>query len=410
MSLPLIHITRRQALCFAIFLVLYEFLTYIANDMIMPGMIKVIESFNGADSDIADSLMVYLLGGASLQLILGPLSDRFGRRPVMLFGAVLFFLCTIAIACSQSMPQFMVARFFQGMGLCFIGVVGYATLQEIFAEMDAIRLISIMASVALIAPLIGPLLGAICIHFVTWRWIFVFVALFALLALWGLYRYMPETVGQVQRTGEMIHHSPLQPKVIFSNYKALLIDSLFMKGSIALGLQLLPCIIWIALSPIILIKEAQLSFIEYGLWQLPIFGACILGNRYLHYMTHSRTLKQLVMLGSWITSAGLILMVVMTWLFGSSYLCLMPGAMIYFFGTGVAASPLTRWTLFSTSVMKGTASALMSMLGMCIQAVGLQWLNNLYATHNHLILTLYCFMAGVIYMVLVMRLQPVASS
>ena len=80
MPQPLINITRKQALIFAAFLVLYEFLTYIANDMIMPGMIKVVESFHGTEAAIASSLTAYVLGGASLQLFLGPLSDRYGRR------------------------------------------------------------------------------------------------------------------------------------------------------------------------------------------------------------------------------------------------------------------------------------------------------------------------------------------
>ena len=89
MALPLINITGKQARIFACFLVLYEFLTYIANDMIMPGMIQVVETFKAPESAIASSLSIYVLGGASLQLILGPLSDRFGRRPVMLFGVIL---------------------------------------------------------------------------------------------------------------------------------------------------------------------------------------------------------------------------------------------------------------------------------------------------------------------------------
>ena len=102
MARLLINITRRQAFFFAAFLVLYEFLTYIANDMIMPGMLQVVASFHGPESAVALSLTAYVLGGASLQLVLGPMSDRFGRRPVMLFGASLFFVCTILIACSDS--------------------------------------------------------------------------------------------------------------------------------------------------------------------------------------------------------------------------------------------------------------------------------------------------------------------
>ncbi|AHE66658.1 arabinose efflux permease [Legionella oakridgensis ATCC 33761 = DSM 21215] len=88
---PLINITRRHAFVFAGFLVLYEFLTYIANDMIMPGMIYVVATFHGPESAVATSLTAYMIGGASLQLFLGPISDRYGRRPVMIFGASLFF-------------------------------------------------------------------------------------------------------------------------------------------------------------------------------------------------------------------------------------------------------------------------------------------------------------------------------
>ncbi|HVT63039.1 MAG TPA: multidrug transporter MdfA, partial [Legionellaceae bacterium] len=72
---PLINITRKQALLFAVFLVLYEFLTYIANDMIMPGMLSVVHTFQADESNVATSLTAYVLGGASLQLFLGPLSD-----------------------------------------------------------------------------------------------------------------------------------------------------------------------------------------------------------------------------------------------------------------------------------------------------------------------------------------------
>lgn len=292
MAQPLIPITRKQALVFACFLVLYEFLTYVANDMIMPGMLKVVESFKGPETAVATSLTAYILGGASLQLFLGPISDRYGRRPVMLSGALLFLLCTAAIACSNSIDQFLVARFFQGMGLCFIGVIGYATLQEIFAEMDAIRLIAIMANVSTIAPLLGPLLGAAFIHYFSWRLIFVLIGTFALFALWGLWRFMPEPIGQTKRDGQKIQRVSLAPRTVFNNYKNLFTNAPFMFGSIALGLMGLPCVAWIALAPVILIADAKLSVIQYGLWQVPLFGATIMGNWVLQRLTHRGTVKK----------------------------------------------------------------------------------------------------------------------
>jgi DHA1 family multidrug/chloramphenicol efflux transport protein-like MFS transporter len=405
MTQPLIQITKRQSLIFAFFLLLYEFLTYIANDMIMPGMIKVVESFHGAESNIANSLTAYLLGGSSLQLILGPLSDRFGRRPVMLFGTALFFLCTIGIASSNSMEQFMLGRFFQGMGLCFIGVVGYAALQEIFAEMDAIRLTSLMASVALVAPLIGPLLGAVFIHYYPWRWIFIVIASLTLFTFWGLWRYMPETIGALRRDGETLTRMTLTPKVIFLNYKTLLHNASYMNGTLALGLQVLPCIVWIALAPIIFVTKAHLSFIAYGLWQIPVFSACIFGNLVLHRMTYRRSITKLVNIGAIIIIAGLLSMFILPLLFGDIYFWLIPGILIYFFGLGFAGSPLYRLVLYSTPVMKGTASALMTMIGMLIQAVGLALANLLYTTHNNIILAFYCVVVGLLYIVLLVKIE-----
>lgn len=400
MSQPLINITRKQALVFAAFLVLYEFLTYIANDMIMPGMIKVVESFNGPESAIASSLTVYILGGASLQLILGPLSDRFGRRPVMISGAVLFFLCTVFIACSNSIDQFLVARFFQGMGLCFIGVIGYATLQEIFSEMDAIRLIALMANVSILAPLLGPLLGAIFIHYFSWRFIFVIIGIFALLALWGLWRFMPESVGQIKRDGVEIKVVSLAPRVIATNYLSLLSNRTFLFGSLAVGLLGMPCVAWIGLAPVIMVISSKLTIIQYSLWQLPVFGAAILGNLVLMRLTHKGSVVKIVLLGSWISGISLISIFALPYLMNDNYIWLLPGLIIYFFGLGLTTAPLTRLILFSTPISKGTTSALMNMIAMCIQALGIEGAKFIYSAHSNIHFGFYCAASGIVYFIL----------
>ena len=76
----------RQALLFPLCLVLYEFSTYIGNDMIQPGMLAVVEQYQAGIDWVPTSMTAYLAGGMFLQWLLGPLSDRIGRRPVMLAG------------------------------------------------------------------------------------------------------------------------------------------------------------------------------------------------------------------------------------------------------------------------------------------------------------------------------------
>lgn len=94
----------------------------------------------------------------------GPLSDRIGRRPVMLAGVVWFIITCLAILLAQNIEQFTLLRFLQGISLCFIGAVGYAAIQESFEEAVCIKITALMANVALIAPLLGPLVGAAWIH------------------------------------------------------------------------------------------------------------------------------------------------------------------------------------------------------------------------------------------------------
>ncbi|MFY7698060.1 MAG: MFS transporter [Legionella sp.] len=400
MAEPLIYITRKQALLFACFLLGYEFLTYIANDMIMPGMINVVRSFNGPESAVASSLTAYIVGGASLQLLLGPLSDRFGRRPVMIFGACLFFVCTVFIACSNSVNQFLMARFFQGMGLCFIGVVGYATLQEIFNEIDAVRLIAMMANVSILAPLLGPLMGAVFIHYFSWRLIFVVISFFSLIALWGLWRYMPESVGQKKKDGGEIERISLTLKVIFDNYKHLMFNRSFLLGSIALGLIGMPCMAWIALAPVILISDAKLTLIQYGIWQIPVFSAAIIGNWVLLRLTRTKSIKKILLLGSMVTVISLLICVILPLIINDHFQWLMPGFIFYFFGLALTGGPLTRITLFSTPIAKGTSSALMNMVALGIQALGIEVANAIYH-HNNYYFGFYAALSGVFYLIIV---------
>lgn len=149
----------RQALLFPLCLVLYEFSTYIGNDMIQPGMLAVVEQYQAGLDWVPTSMTAYLAGGMFLQWLLGPLSDRIGRRPVMLAGVVWFIVTCLATLLAKNIEQFTFLRFLQGISLCFIGAVGYAAIQESFEEAVCIKITALMANVALIAPLLGYWLG-----------------------------------------------------------------------------------------------------------------------------------------------------------------------------------------------------------------------------------------------------------
>ncbi|HIC2865844.1 TPA: MFS transporter [Citrobacter freundii] len=127
-------------------------------------------------------------------MAVGTLSDRIGRRPVLLTGALVFALACVSMLFVTSREQYLVARFIQGTSICFISTVGYVSIQETFGEMDSIRIMAALTSIVLLAPVIGPVAGAALMTFIHWKWLFAILGAFGLVA-WSLLLFkMPETI------------------------------------------------------------------------------------------------------------------------------------------------------------------------------------------------------------------------
>ncbi|EPR9007823.1 MFS transporter [Cronobacter turicensis] len=380
----------RQALLFPLCLVLYEFSTYIGNDMIQPGMLAVVEQYQAGVEWVPTSMTAYLAGGMFLQWLLGPLSDRIGRRPVMLVGVVWFIVTCLATLLAQTIEQFTVLRFLQGISLCFIGAVGYAAIQESFEEAVCIKITALMANVALIAPLLGPLVGAAWVHAAPWEMMFVLFAALAAISFVGLWRAMPETATRLGET--------LSLRELGRDYKAVLKNLRFVSGALAIGFVSLPLLAWIAQSPVIIISGEQMSTYEYGLLQVPIFGALIIGNLVLAKLTARRAVRSLIVMGGWPIVAGLALAALATVISSHSYLWMTAGLSIYAFGIGIANAGLVRLTLFASDISKGTVSAAMGMLQMTIFTVGIEVSKHAWIGGGNALFNLFNFASGLLWL------------
>ncbi|MDA5493608.1 MFS transporter [Yersinia intermedia] len=393
----------RRALLFPLCLVLFEFAAYIANDMIQPGMLAVVADFNASIEWVPTSMTAYLAGGMFLQWLLGPLSDRRGRRPVMLFGVAFFVVTCLAILLVNSIEQFIAMRFLQGIGLCFIGAVGYATIQESFEEAVCIKITALMANVALIAPLLGPLAGAALIHVAPWQAMFVLFAVLGAISFVGLWRAMPETAA--------LKGKKLSVAAMWHDYKLVLANRRFMCGSLALGFASLPLLAWIAQSPVILISGEQLSTVEYGVLQVPIFGALIIGNLVLARLSGKTSIPRLIRYGAGPMIMGLLIAAGSTLYSSHAYLWMTAGLSLYAFGIGLANAGLVRLTLFSSDISKGTVSAAMGMISMMVFTFGIEFAKVAYLWGNSGIFNLFNLISGLLWLGLVMifiRRQPEA--
>ncbi|WP_419963859.1 MFS transporter [Pantoea vagans] len=389
---PISQLTGR-ILLFPLALVLFEFATYIAHDMIQPGMLIVTSEFSVGPEWVSTSLTAYLIGGVVLQWLLGPLSDKFGRRPVMLSGILFFAVACMLTHWVSSIEEFVGLRFIQGISLCFIGAVGYAAIQEAFDEALAVRMMALMANVALLAPLAGPLAGAAWLTVGSWRsmfWLFAACSLVAFVVLW---RVMPETAGDRS-------HSIALPNLA-RNYGRLMKDRLVMFGSFAIGLVFIPILTWVALSPVILMHDEGLSRMQYALLQLPVFLAMIVGNLTLSKLAGRVPIEQPVKFAAWPILIGLSLALVASLLNSHGYLLITAGLSLYAFGAGMVNAGLYRLTLYASDEGKGSVAAMLGMISILTLAVGIELAKSGYFSGGTLWFCLINFISGVLWFGLV---------
>ncbi|MEN4716050.1 MFS transporter [Pantoea agglomerans] len=389
---PISQLTGR-ILLFPLALVLFEFATYIAHDMIQPGMLIITSEFSVGPEWVSTSLTAYLIGGVVLQWLLGPLSDKFGRRPVMLFGILFFAVACMLMHSVSSIEEFVSLRFIQGISLCFIGAVGYAAIQEAFDEALAVRMMALMANVALLAPLAGPLAGAAWLTIGSWRsmfWLFAACSLVAFVVLW---RVMPETAGDRS-------HSIALPNLA-RNYGRLMKDRLVMFGSFAIGLVFIPILTWVALSPVILMHDEGLSRMQYALLQLPVFLAMIAGNLTLSKLAGRVPIEQPVKFAAWPILIGLSLALVASLMNSHGYLLITAGLSLYAFGAGMVNAGLYRLTLYASNEGKGSVAAMLGMISIMTLAVGIELAKSGYFSGGTLWFCLVNFISGVLWFGLV---------
>lgn len=345
-------------------LILYELSAYLTTDLIQPGIINVVKDLQADVSLAPASLSLYMAGGMALQWLLGPLSDRVGRRPVLLTGALIFTLACGAAIFVSSMTQFLAMRFIQGTSMCFIATVGYVTVQEAFDETKAIRLMAVITSIVLIAPVVGPLAGAALMYVTHWRLLFAVVTLMGFIAWLGLLLNMPETLPSPR--------APLGATGVLKNFRDTFRNPVFRLGVATISLNYVPMMTWVAVSPAILIEGGGLTPAEFAWTQAPVFGAVIVANMLMAKCVKDPTAPSFIRRAIPVQLSGLGVLIVGNVLHPHVWLWSVLGTTIYMFGIGLIFAPLFRFTLFSNDLPKGTVSAALNIVVLCVSAISIE--------------------------------------
>jgi len=324
--------SQKASLLFPIALVFFEIATYLSNDMYLPSLPSLALDFNTTEQAAQDTLLAWFLGSASMQLLMGPLSDRYGRRIVLIVGGVFYIVATLICATTHHFPLMLSARFIQGSTVCSVVVAGYAAIHEHYSTKMAIKIIAIMGSVTILAPAFGPLIGAIIIELSHWRYIFYLLAFWAIVGLALLWVVMPET-NPIR--------FPIQVKEIAQDYLKITKNRAFMGYTLTYCLLFMGMIAWIVESPFVIIERYSRSVLEYGYIQVIVFGGFIAGAQTTRSLIHRLDAIQVVQYGLLIAQGSALILFASCFFTTQLYwfIMLITGVA---FGSAMAFGPLHR--------------------------------------------------------------------
>ena len=175
-------------------------LTAFAIDVMLPALGLVREAYQLADENTVQQVVVYYLIAIGCgQLIWGPLSDRFGRRNVLLAGLVMYSAGGALSLLASDFSALLAARVLQGVGAASARVIAVTLVRDRYSGRAMARVMSLAMLVFMAAPLAAPLVGQIILAVAPWQWTFGFLLLYGLTVLaWCFFR-VPETLAEEHR-------------------------------------------------------------------------------------------------------------------------------------------------------------------------------------------------------------------
>lgn len=173
-------------------------------DMYAPGFPRMAESLHTSDAAVQLSMTAFLIGLAIGQLLLGPLSDSAGRRPVLIGGGIAYVIVSVACALAPNIGVLIGARFLAGMAAAAGVAISRAVISDRFPGPDIARYFGVLAVILGVAPVAAPVLGGGILAIASWRVIFLALAVVGVLLVLAVAAWVPESLPLANRHGDGI--------------------------------------------------------------------------------------------------------------------------------------------------------------------------------------------------------------
>ncbi|WP_332888324.1 multidrug effflux MFS transporter [Caulobacter endophyticus] len=255
----------------------------LAIDSMLPALPQISASLGlTADNQRQWVITAYLLGFGAAQIAYGSLADRYGRKPVLLTGLVLYVLFSLACALTTSFEMLLAARALTGVGAAATRVLSVSIVRDCYSGRRMAQVMSLSFIVFLAVPIIAPSIGQAIVLVAPWRWIFGVMAVFGAAVIAWTALKLPETLHPEDRT-------PISPKAILGAFRTALTDRVAMGYTIAATLVLAGLFGFI--------NSAQQVFVDAlgaGEWFTLIFAG-IAGGIALASLVNARIVERLGM-------------------------------------------------------------------------------------------------------------------
>ena len=334
----------------------------LATNIFLPSLPAIAADLRVSSALVTSTISVFLAIFAVGQLIVGPLSDRFGRRIPILVGLCIFVVGTIWCALARDLSNLLVARSIQASGACTAMVLSRAIARDLFDGQALAKVMALITVATAAAPGFSPLVGSTLDHFFGWRSEFAFVTIFATCALLAFATLIGETKSSA--------NGSVNPLAVGGSYLDLIRDARFVVPARTAGLMMAGLFAVFSGAPRVLLEHFGFSPVTLGLLfagvVFLVFGASMLAPRLSAWLGLYRAM--LVGLGAAVVGAIALLLAVL--IAKDSFLAFLLTAAIFLFGLGIA-SPLSSAAALSPFGNKaGVAAALFGFTQMAGAACG----------------------------------------
>ncbi|WP_127597940.1 multidrug effflux MFS transporter [Nitratireductor alexandrii] len=327
-----------------------------------PAMPELVRIYDTTEAAVKLTLSLYFAGFALAQLVCGPLSDGFGRKPVTIGFMGIFFAASVLAMFAPTIEVLIVARLLQGIGAAVGIAIARAVVRDLFNDERAVRITNLIGIILALGPAISPTLGGIAIELAGWHSVFVLMALMSVVVVFVTILCLRETV-----TRDL---SRIRPAALIRAYATLLGNGYFMLSSLVIAGTMGAIYAQATVLPFILMDRVGLTPAQFGVGMLMQSGLFFAGSLVARWTLRILAPARLVPIGLAFVAAGSLAMAVFLRVWEPTFLIVMAPVSLYAFGIAFVMPAMSVAAMAPFPRIAGSASSMTGFLQMGTGLVG----------------------------------------